>query len=271
MQKRIAILYDFDYTLSKGYMQSFGLAKSLGFDNVYDYFADNDSVCEDPQMDVCLALLGGLLIRAKEKNIKVTREYLNAFGKNIEYYDGVPEWFDKINEIGKKLGYTIEHYVVSSGMKEIIEGTSIAKNFKRIYACCYAYKDGVAFWPSQIVNYTSKTQYIYRIRKNALDDLKSLKKINKKFSDEKVLDFKNIIYIGDSETDIPSFKVIKNSGGLSICVYEKGNEKARKVANKCLLEGRINWYTPADYSEGSELYNLIKDYIENIANNQCQN
>ena len=266
--KKIAILYDFDYTLSKNYMQSYGLAKTFGYDDVHDYFASCDSICVDPQMDMCLAAMGGLLLHAKERNIQVTKEFLQQFGKNIEYYDGVTEWFDKINAVGKSLGYTIEHYIVSSGMKEVIEGTSIAKHFKRIYACNYAYIDNVAFWPSQIVNYTSKTQYIYRIRKGALDDLKSLKKINKKMDAEKVLDFKNIIYIGDSETDIPSFKVVKNSGGLSICVYEKGNEKARKVANKCMVEGRINCYTPADYTENGELYNLIKDYIENIANNQ---
>ena len=263
--KRIAILYDFDYTLSKDYMQAYGLAQSFGYDNVIDYFKACDAICLDEQMDMCLAMLGGLMLHAKKAKKKVTREYLMEFGRNIEYYDGVDVWFDKINAVGKSLGYTIEHYIVSSGIKEIIEGTTIAKHFKRIYSNFYAYKDGEAFWPSQVVNYTSKTQYIYRIRKNALDDLKSLKKINKKMSADQELDFRNIIYLGDSETDIPSFKVVKNSGGLSICVYERANAKAKKEACKCMVEGRVNHYMPADYTEGSELYNLIKEYIENIA------
>ena len=157
-------------------------------------------------------------------------------------------------DLGSYEGDTIDDYMTTYG-----------NNFKRIYANFYAYKEGVAFWPSQVVNYTSKTQYIYRVRKNVLDNLSELDKINEKMSVDEVLPFKNIIYLGDSETDIPSFKVVKNSGGLSICVYDKDSPKARKVAQKCFIEGRVNFFTAADYSEGSDLYNLIKDYIESIA------
>ena len=198
-------------------MQSYGLAKTFGYDDVHDYFASCDSICVDPQMDMCLAAMGGLLLHAKERNIQVTKEFLQQFGKNIEYYDGVTEWFDKINAVGKSLGYTIEHYIVSSGMKEVIEGTSIAKHFKRIYACNYAYIDNVAFWPSQIVNYTSKTQYIYRIRKGALDDLKSLKKIT-----QFKINFVRINGHSDKEkkhenTDKTEHKTIKKAKFLGTC------------------------------------------------------
>ena len=265
MNKRIAILYDFDFTLSKDYMQSYGLAQEFGFKDAREFFDACDARTYDNQMDLCLSVLGGTLQLAQEQGKPLTRELLQRCGKDVEYYDGVLEWFDKINKIGKKCGFEIEHYIVSSGIKEIVEGTKIAKYFKRIYSNFYSYRDGVAFWPSQIVNFTSKTQYIYRIRKNALDDLSSLKKINQKMPASQVLDFKNILYIGDSETDIPSFKIVKNSGGFSICVYDKENEKARKLAHKCMIEGRVNCYMPADYTEGSDLFNLIKDYIENIA------
>ena len=265
MQKRIAILYDFDYTLSKGYMQEFGLMQELGYDNVGDFFASCDNVFKDRDIDLCLSMLAGILFQAKAKGKIVTREYLQSFGQNIQYFPGVEEWFDKINAVGKDLGYEIEHYVISSGLKEIIEGSSISKHLKRIYSNFYAYSDGVAVWPSQVVNYTSKLQYVYRVRKNVLDNLSELKEINEKMPEEKVLPFENIIYLGDSETDIPSFKVIKNNGGLSICVHTPYDQNSKKIAQKCFAEGRVNVYEEADYRENSNLYNLIKEYITNLA------
>lgn len=267
MQKRIALLYDFDYTLAHGFMQQFGLMQDLGFDDINAYFKECERVSLDSEMDMCLSMMCGILELAKRKGKVVTKEYLRAFGKDIEYYDGVTEWFDKINSIGASFGYEIEHYIISSGVKEIVEGSSIAKYFKRVYANFFAYKDGVAFWPSQVVNYTSKTQYIFRVRKNVLDDLSSLDKINAKMRDDEVLPFKNIIYLGDSQTDIPSFKVIKNSGGMSICVYEGHNEEARKVAQKCFVEGRCNYFSEADFKEGSDLFSVISDYIKTICKN----
>jgi len=265
MQKRIAILYDFDYTLCKGYMQGFGLMQELGYDDIGKFFASCEHTLNDKNMDLCLSMMAGILFQAHEKGKKVTREYLQNFGKNIEYFPGVNEWFEKINKVGKDLGYEVEHYVVSSGMKEIIKGTTIAKYLKRIYANFFAYKDGEAVWPSQVVNYSSKIQYIYRVRKNVLDNLSCLKEVNEKMADEKVLPFENIIYLGDSETDIPSFKVVKNSGGLSVCVYNKDDNKSKKVAQKCFIEGRVNVYEEADYRENSNLYNLIKEYIIKVA------
>ena len=120
---------------------------------------------------------------AKRSGKIVTKDYLRSFGRDIRYFAGVEEWFDKINKIGADLGYEIEHYIISSGVKEIVEGSSIAKYFKRIYANFYAYNmNGEAYWPAQVVNYTSKTQYIYRVRKNVLDDLSSLDKINEKMN-----------------------------------------------------------------------------------------
>lgn len=267
MQKRIALLYDFDYTLAHGFMQQFGLMQNLGFDDINAYFKECERVSLDSEMDMCLSMMCGILELAKRKGKVVTKEYLRSFGKDIEYYDGVTEWFDKINSIGASFGYEIEHYIISSGVKEIVEGSSIAKYFKRVYANFFAYKDGVAFWPSQVVNYTSKTQYIFRVRKNVLDDLSSLDKINAKMRDDEVLPFKNIIYLGDSQTDIPSFKVVKNSGGMSICVYEGHNEEARKVAQKCFVEGRCNYFSEADFKEGSDLFSVISDYIKTICKN----
>lgn len=265
MQNRIAILYDFDYTLARGYMQEYGLMQDVGYDNIGKLFDAFDKSSNDKDMDMCLSMMKGMFDFARDKKRKVTREYFQQFGKDIKYYNGVTEWFDKINKIGKRYGYTIEHYVISSGLKEIVEGTSISKYFKRIYANFFAYDSkGEACWPAQVVNYTSKTQYIYRVRKNVLDNLRDLEKVNEKMADEDVLPFRNIIYLGDSETDIPSFKVVKNSGGISICVYEPDNAKALGVAQKCFNEGRVNYFMPADYCEGSQLFELVKSYIEQV-------
>lgn len=267
MQKRIALLYDFDYTLAKGFMHEFGLMQDLGYDNVIEFYKSNDMLFtnEYEDIDMCLSMMGGTLIQAKNHNKIVTREYLKSFGKDIVYYPGVEEWFEKINKIGEENGYVVEHYIISSGLKEIIEGTKIYPHLKRVYSNFYCYDEkGEAFWPCQVVNYTSKTQYIFRVRKNALDELRSITQINAKVPDSEVLPFRNIIYLGDSQTDIPSFKVIKNSGGLSICVYDKEKPESKKVAQKCFVEGRVNNFLPADYREGSDLFELIKAYIENV-------
>lgn len=265
MQKRIALLYDFDYTLATNFMQSFGLMQDLGYDDILKFFKANDDYFHNPDIDMCLTMMGGLLAEGKKSGKKITREYLRGFGKNVEYYPGVLEWFDKINEIGMQFGYEIEHYIISSGLTEIIEGSVIYPKLKRVYSNFFCYNDdGEAFWPCQVVNYTSKTQYLFRVRKNVLDDLGSLVKINQKMDESEVLPFKNMIYLGDSQTDIPSFRVVKNSGGMSICVYDEESEDAKKVAQKCFIEGRVNYFVPADYREGSDLFEIVKTYIENV-------
>ena len=265
MQKRIALLYDFDYTLTDGFMQQFGLMQDLGYQDVESFFDACEKTFGDADIDMCLSMMGGIFFMARSRGRKVTREYLNSCGKNIQFYPGVEEWFDKINKIGADLGYEIEHYIISSGLTEVVEGSSISSKFKRIYANFFCYnQNGEAYWPCQVVNYTSKTQYIFRVRKNALDDLKSLTKINAKMTEDEVLPFSNIIYIGDSQTDIPSFKVVKNSGGLSVCVYAENGYYGKEIAEKCYREGRVNNFVPADYREGSDLYNLIKNYITNV-------
>lgn len=268
MKNKIAILYDFDLTLSRDYMQSYGLMQDLGFNDIIKFFRTNDELANDVNMDMCLSNMCGVLELIKAQGKRATREYFNKFGKDIEYYDGVLEWFDKINAIGSEYGFEVEHFVISSGIKEIIEKSEVAKYFTRIYANSYAYKNDEAFWPSQIVNYTSKTQFIYRVRKHALDDLRLMDKVNEKMDEEDMIPFSNIIYIGDSETDIPSFKVVKNSGGVSICVYDKSKTQAKKIAQKCFIEGRCNYFVPADYTEGKELFKLVSNYITGLKSNR---
>ncbi len=258
-------MYDFDCTLARGYMQDYGLAKDLGFESGIDFFKACDKEFNNEDLDICLGHMLGTIVFAKKHGLKITEEYLNSCGKGIQFYDGVLEWFDKVNDIGKKLGLTIEHYIVSSGIKEIIDGSLIADKCKRVFGCSFVYKDGEAIWPCQIANYTVKTQFIHRVRKGAINKLSSLIEINKKMSEDEMLSFKNMIYLGDSQTDIPSFKTVKEGGGLSICVYDEASASAREVAQECFIEGRVNYFAPANYTENREVYQLIKNYLESIA------
>ena len=165
----------------------------------------------------------------------------------------------------KSLGLEIEHYIISCGTKEIIEGTSIYNQFKRVYACKFTYDDeGFPFWVSQLINYTSKTQYIYRIRKNKLDDFLYSHSLNEYVEDRSSLfPYSNMIYVGDGDTDIPAMKHIKNKGGHSICVYNPVSQRKLNIANKLFSDGRVNFVAP-DYSLNSRIDNIIKDIFKKI-------
>ncbi len=268
---RVALLYDFDLTLTPKYMFDFGFATTFGYDSSWSMFRDFENRALDSEMDMVLSAMNGVVEVLRDHDIAPTREYLQGFGKDIEYFDGVTEWFDNINALGSSLGLEIEHYIISSGIREIIEGTTIAKHFKRIYASFYSYKNGVAFWPSQIVNYTNKTQYIFRIRKNALDQLNSLSAVNRKMEEWEELPFSNIIYFGDSETDIPAFKIIKNAGGMSICVFAPNDSRSQAIARSCFLDGRVNHYLSADYTLKGEIFATVREYLNKLAGNQINN
>ena len=178
-------------------------------------------------------------------------------------FDGVLSWFDRINAFGESLGVTIEHYIISSGTYEIIQGTPIAKYFKRIYACRYMYDEkGEALWPALAINYTLKTQYIYRISKGILDvtdDYNLNREQNEKL---RRIAYRNMIYIGDGMTDIPCMKMLKEKGGKSIALYPAGN--SAKVT-PLVEDERINYVCVADYSPESPLEQIVKLMIEHMA------
>ena len=200
---------------------------------------------------------------AKNANIKVTEEYLNSLGKKIKFFPGVETWFDRINEFGKKNGVEVEHYILSSGLREIIEGTKISKHFKRIYASAYYYENGEAKWPSWVVDYTSKTRYIFRISKGKLDLLDN--SINDNMErEEYYMPINNIIYIGDSDTDIPAMTLVQRNGGISIGVYGKYN---RELEAKLLQKSRVDSYVSADYSKGGSLEDTVSKAIIKIIKN----
>lgn len=263
--KKIAIMYDFDETLVPMYMQYYSMIPYFKIDPD-EFWQEKQAFGIKNNMDSILSYMYFVFKIAKEKNIVLTRPLFHSFAKDIVFYNGVETWFERINSFGASLGFEVEHYVLSSGHKEIIEATSIAKYFKKIFATCFYYNDeGVAVWPSHSVNFTNKTQYITRIRKGLLDDLYDDRQINEYVEDSFKLPYSNMFYIGDGLTDIPCMKILKQKGGHSICVFNDQVEKSIKTANKLMTDKRVDYIAPADYSENSVLENIIKNILNEVS------
>ena len=258
----IGILYDFDKTLCTTDMQEYDFIKKLGMTSDA-FWGEAAAITSEHEVEKILAYMFVMIKKCKEKGIPLTKEYLKSCGENVVLFEGVLTWFDRINAYGASLGVEIEHYIISSGTYEIIEGTPIAKYFKRIYACRYMYDHkGEAIWPALAINYTLKTQYIYRISKGTLDvtDDYNLNRVQ----DESLrrIAYHNMIYIGDGMTDIPCMKMVKERGGKSIALYPEGHsENVRPLVD----DDRINCVCVANYSPGSTLEKIVKLMIEKMA------
>ena len=257
----VAIMYDFDKTLCTRDMQEYTFIPSIGMEP-HEFWNHTADVAAEETMDNILTYMYCMVEKARQSGNLLTRESLVACGKDIEYHPGVEGWFERINRYAEAAGVQVEHYVLSSGLKEIIEGTSIAKFFKRIYACEFLYKDGQAYWPKMAVNYTNKTQFVYRINKGVLDINNDVDLNNSRPDSEKRVFFSNMIYIGDGLTDVPCMKLVKQSGGHSIAIYHPSQHQK---AAPLLKHERVDWMFEADYREGSELDRTMKLLLENLA------
>ena len=246
----IAIMYDFDKTLCTKDMQEYTFIPNLGIE-AKDFWTEADKLRQENMMDQVLTYMYLMFQKMANNNRPLKREYLNKMGENIQLFPGVNEWFTRINEYGKEVGMEVEHYIISSGLKEIIEGTLIGKHFKEIYASEFYYnEDGNAVWPRLAVNYTNKTQFLSRINKGVLD-ISDDASLNKKMLDnERRISTSNMIYIGDGYTDVPCMKLTKDNGGVSIAVYHGENND---TAKNLLRDERINYMAKADYSLDSEI------------------
>ena len=264
----VAICYDFDKTLSPDDMQAQGYIQSVGY-NVPDFWKKSNSLASDNEMDQNLAYMYTMK-QESEGKVLFTKEKLAEYGASVQLFPGVEQWFERIREYGKSQGVIVEHYIISSGLKEMIEGTAVAKAgaFEKIYASSFYYNEkGVAVWPAQVVNYTNKTQFLFRIEKGVLDINDSA--VNESFSPEEMrVPFRNIVYIGDSDTDIPCMKLVTSYGGHSIGVYNAESKDKTKVY-KMMRDGRIKYFAPADYREGTELDLLVKAIINRTAANEA--
>lgn len=264
----VAICYDFDKTLSPDDMQAQGYIQSVGY-NVPDFWKKSNSLASDNEMDQNLAYMYTMK-QESEGKILFTKEKLAEYGASVQLFPGVEQWFERIREYGKSQGVIVEHYIISSGLKEMIEGTSVAKAgaFEKIYASSFYYNEkGVAVWPAQVVNYTNKTQFLFRIEKGVLDINDPA--VNESFSPEEMrVPFRNIVYIGDSDTDIPCMKLVTSYGGHSIGVYNAESKDKTKVY-KMMRDGRIKYFAPADYRERTELDLLVKAIINRTSANEA--
>ena len=261
----IAICYDFDKTLSPTDMQAQGFIQSVGCD-VNEFWTESNALGEKNDMDQNLAYM--LTMQQKsEGKVLFTRNKLIESGKTVELFKGVDTWFKRIKQYGDEHGVIVEHYIISSGLKEMIEGTKVADEFEKVYATSFYYNDrGVAVWPAQVVNYTNKTQFLFRIEKGVLDI--NDPGVNDSFAPSEIrVPFRNMIYIGDSDTDIPCMKLVTVNGGYSIAVYDPETKDKNKVY-KMMREKRIKFFAPADYSEGTELDKIVKAIIDRTCANE---
>ncbi|MBP5326370.1 MAG: haloacid dehalogenase-like hydrolase [Bacteroidales bacterium] len=258
----VALVYDFDGTLSPGNMQEFGFVQAIGKDSEAFWTKTNELAMKN-DADGILCYMYLMMEEARANNVSLRRESFVKFGSKIKLFKGVEQWFEMINKYGKTLGLNIKHYVNSSGLKEMIEGTSIAKNFERIYACSFLYNvDDVAYWPAVAVNYTTKTQFLFKINKG-IKEVSDNTIINKYLAQEdRPMPFERMIYFGDGDTDIPSMKVVKEHGGHAIAVY--GKRQKRSTAMRLIKEGRVNFACTADYSEGKDIHNVVKTILQKI-------
>ena len=256
----IAIVYDFDKTLSTDDMQNFSFIPALGMESDA-FWASTAKLTKEKGVENILSYMYMMIQKCKELNIPLTKEFLQRLGKDVKFFEGVTTWFKRINAYAEELGYTVEHYIVSSGTKEIIEGTSIAKEFKEIYACEFLYgEDGIATWPKIAINYTAKTQYLFRISKGILDPLDHAG-VNSNVQTKRI-PFSRMIYIGDGLTDVPCMTLVKERDGKSIAIYPKGQKE--KVM-QLFEDGRVNYVCKGDYSSGSDIEKIVELVISQIA------
>lgn len=268
--QRIAIAYDFDGTLAPGNMQQHSFIPKLGVESG-TFWKEVKSIAKENDMNEILAYMHHMLKMAKEKDIQITKKAFIDHGKGMPLFPGVNEFFKKINDYARSKGLVIEHYIISSGLRDILKGTPIYKEFEMVFASAYKYDvNDVAEWPALAIDYTNKTQFLFRINKginNAWDN----ESINKYMPEhERPMPFNRMIYLGDGETDIPAMKMINFQGGKSIAVYNpdtkaKAGKKAKKITEELVAQGRANYVAPADYSEGSSLYKILQLCIDSMA------
>ena len=257
----IAFLYDFDKTLCTTDMEDYTFIPALGYKPAEFWKKANDFGYNN-RMDGLLAYMYTMIEECRAQNIRLDRDFLVRCGHDMQLFPGVQDWFARINAFGESQGVAIEHYVISSGLREIIEGSGIAQEFREIYACEFYYNEnGDACWPKLDVNFTNKTQFVYRINKGILDVSRD-KELNDSMPDDsKRVPFTNMIYMGDGLSDVPCMKMMRAYGGQAIAVYQASN---RQGVEKLLADGRVDFIFPADYREGMELDRTVRDILRKM-------
>lgn len=260
----VALIYDFDGTLSPGNMQEFGFIQAIE-QSVPTFWKKSDEIAIGQDASNILAYMKLMFDQAKKKGIPLRRRDFQRFGSKVELYPGVLEWFSMVNEYGRKQGVIVEHYINSSGLAEMIEGTPIAKEFKRIFACSFLYNEmGEAEWPGVAVDYTAKTQFLFKINKGILSVRDSKLVNDSQAEDKKRIPWGHMVYFGDGDTDVPCMKIVKMFGGNAIAVYNPAKEQKKANAIKLLKQDRVDFVTPTDYTRDGRTFQIVKAIIDKI-------
>lgn len=236
----IAISYDFDGTLAAGNMQEHSFIPEIGRDKD-DFWNEVNKIAKEVDGDTILVYMELMLKEAKRNNKVLSKEALKDYGSKIQLFDGVEDYFNEINEYALKKGAMLSHYIISSGLRDIIEGTPIRKHFTNVFASGFKFNDkGIAEWPALAVNYTNKTQFLFRINKG-IENSWDNSVINKYLlKHERPVQFRNMIYIGDGETDVPCMRLLKDAGGCSIAVYDPNRNGNKELCETLLVQGRCD-------------------------------
>ena len=263
-QNKIAIIYDFDGTLTPKTMQEYTLLPKLGV-NSANFWQEITKEVSKTGAETMMVYMRRLLEHAKNKNIRISKDEFFKMGQDIKYYSGVERWFSNINKYVRKISKNevqIEHYIISAGHAEILQGISIKRHIKKIFASEYFYRKNIAVFPKIVVTDTTKTQFIFRINKGKE---KLSQSINEHMPENKrPIPFDNIIYIGDGMTDVPSMALIKKSGGHSIAVFKKDNTQQIKISKNLFKANRVDFIAPANYRTNNVLFKqtcLLLDFI----------
>ena len=260
----VALIYDFDGTLSPGNMQEFGFIQAVG-KTPEEFWRLSDGIAIGADASNVLAYMKLMFDEAKAKGVKLRKEDFMRFGRHIELFEGVREWFQLVNRYGREHGVKVEHYINSSGLKEIICGSEIAPEFKHIFAGSFIYDEaGEAQWPGIAVDYTAKTQFLFKIQKGIFSSRDS-KQVNASIADDKKrIPFPHMIYFGDGETDVPCMKIVGMFGGHSVAVYNPDNEKKKASAFKLKRQGCVQFAVPAVYTAGSRAFQVVCAIIDKV-------
>ncbi|MDY3978565.1 MAG: HAD family hydrolase [Tidjanibacter sp.] len=261
---KAALIYDFDGTLSPGNMQEYGFIPAVGKSNE-EFWHESNELSKQNDADPILSYMFKMLQEANDSKLPIKESDFRRTGQNIKLYKGVDTWFGRINRYGASRGVEILHYINSSGIKEIIEGTPIAKEFRKIFACSFLYNQhGDAYWPAVAINYTNKTQFLYKINKG-VESVSDSHMVNAYLPDaERPVPFERMIYFGDGTTDIPCMRLVQDRRGHSIGVYDPESEQGYQKTRMLLGQGRCSMIAPADYSEGGRMETLVKTIIDKI-------
>ena len=265
-QDTIAIVYDFDGTLSPQPMQEYTVLPKIGIEPAAFWKQVHKEATEtgsDPMLVYMRLMMEKLY---KNDDVKITRDDFSAMAEKIQYFPGVDSWFPRINAYVKKrsdASVKVQHYIISAGQKEILEGVSIRKFFKQIYASEYHFNQyGIATFPKLLITDTSKTQFLFRINKGKESLSES---INDHMPESaRPIPFQNIIYIGDGMTDVPSMALTKKSGGHAIAVFNPKTAKTKGTCVRLLDAGRVDFIAPADYREASKLASRVELLLDSV-------